>query len=100
MEKRKPHYPLAEIKAGVAACGADAFTATALAGGYAMGLDLAGMVKAVVGLSGRCFVKSMTTHIDHRLWQDVYHAETPAGTAYVKFTLRTDGSIVISFKRL
>lgn len=48
----------------------------------------------------RCFVKSMTTHIDPRLWQGVYHAETPAGTAYVKFTLRTDGSIVASFKRL
>ncbi|MCZ7655845.1 MAG: hypothetical protein M5R42_18620 [Rhodocyclaceae bacterium] len=38
MEKRKPHYPLAQIKAGVAVRGADAFTASALAGGYAMGL--------------------------------------------------------------
>lgn len=100
MEKRKPHYLLAEIKAGVAARGADAFTATAMAGGYAMGLDLAGMLRVVAGLPGRCFVKSVTTLIDHRLWQDVYHAETPAGPAYVKFTLRTDGSIVISFKRL
>lgn len=100
MEKRKPHYPLAQIKAGVAARGADAFTASALAGGYAMGLDLAVMLKVIVGLSERCFFKSMTTHANHRLWQDVYHAETPAGPAYVKFTLRIDGSIVISFKRL
>ncbi len=100
MEKRKPHYPLAQVKAGVAARGADAFTGTALSGGYEMGLDLAGMLKVVVGLSGRSFVKSMTTLIDHRLWQDVCHAETPAGMAYVKFTLRDDGTIVVSFKRL
>nr|WP_231940837.1 type II toxin-antitoxin system MqsR family toxin [Acidihalobacter aeolianus] len=36
---------------------------------------------------------------DHRQWQDVYHVPTAAGMAYVKFTLRTDGAIVISFKR-
>ncbi len=42
----------------------------------------------------------MTTHADHRVWQDVYHAETPGGLAYTKFTLRNDGSIVISFKEL
>ncbi len=41
----------------------------------------------------------MTTLMDHKLWQDVYHAPTPVGIAYVKFTLR-DGSVVISFKRL
>lgn len=100
MEKRKPHYPLTQVKAVVAARGAEAFTATALSGGYAMGLDMESMLKVVAGMPGRCFVKSMTTQIDHRLWQDVYHADTPAGPAYVKFTLRSDGSIVISFKRL
>lgn len=100
MGKRKPHYLLAEIKAGVAERGADTFTATALTGGYAMGLDLAAMLKVVIGMPSHCFIKSMTTHSDHRLWQDVYHADTPAGPAYVKVTLRSDGSIVISFKRL
>ena len=100
MEKRKPYYLLTQIKAAVAVRGSEAFTATALSGGYAMGLDLAAMLKVVAGMPSRCFVKSMTTQIDHRLWQDVYHADTPAGPAYVKFTLRSDGSIVISFKRL
>jgi motility quorum-sensing regulator/GCU-specific mRNA interferase toxin len=42
----------------------------------------------------------MTTHRDSRVWQDVYHADTPAGKAYVKLTLRTDGAPVIQFKEL
>ncbi len=40
----------------------------------------------------------MTTFADHTVWQDVYHAPTPAGVAYVKFTLR-QGAVVIQFKR-
>jgi len=33
------------------------------------------------------------------VWQDVYHCVAPNGkVAYVKVTLRADGSIVIQFK--
>jgi len=40
----------------------------------------------------------MPTYADHRVWQDVYHAETPVGReAYIKITLR-DGAPVIQFK--
>jgi motility quorum-sensing regulator / GCU-specific mRNA interferase toxin len=28
----------------------------------------------------------MTAYVDSRLWQDVYHAPSPAGLLYVKFT--------------
>lgn len=42
----------------------------------------------------------MTTQADHTVWQDVYHCPTAVCMAYVKFTLRPDGSIVISFKEL
>ena len=32
------------------------------------------------------FYKSMTTHADHRVWQDVYHVPVENGpTLYVKF---------------
>jgi len=34
------------------------------------------------------------------LGQDVYHADTPAGKAYIKLTLRADGAPVIQFKEL
>lgn len=41
----------------------------------------------------------MTTHASSQVWQDVYHPVAPNGkTAYVKVTLRVDGSIVIQFK--
>ena len=50
-------------------------------------------------LTARNFYKSMTTHADHRVWQDVYHAQTPAGVeAYIKITMR-DLAPVIQFKR-
>lgn len=56
------------------------------------------MVVAICGLTGRQFFKSMTTLADQNIWQDVYHAPTVTGAAYVKFTLR-QGTVVIQFKR-
>ena len=100
MEKRKPHYSLVEIKQRVARLGSQAFTATAKNGGKAMGLGVALMLAVIDGLSGKCFYKSITTARDPKIWQDAYHADTPNGMVYIKFTLRTDGTIVISFKRL
>jgi motility quorum-sensing regulator/GCU-specific mRNA interferase toxin len=99
MEKRRPHYRLDLIRAAVAERRELAFTATARAGIVEMGLSLEQALLVIASLESRAFYKSMTTLADHTLWQDVYHAPTPAGVAYVKFTLR-DGSVVISFKRL
>lgn len=98
MEKLKPHYDLAAVQAAVRVRGADAFTATALVGARAMGLDVAQAIEVVCTMNRADFFKSMTTHASPQVWQDVYHPETPAGVAYVKVTLRQDGSIVIQFK--
>ena len=99
MEKRRPHYGLEEVKEAVARLGVKAFTRSAIDGGREMGLSSADMLAAVLNVERTMFYKSMTTRRDHRVWQDVYHVPTDAGTAYVKFTLRPDGAIVISFKR-
>ena len=99
MEKRKPHYDLATVKLSVQQRGADAFTATALAGARAMGLDSASAIGVVCAMTRVNFYKSMTTHAASQVWQDVYHCVAPNGkVAYVKVTLRVDGSIVIQFK--
>jgi len=98
MEKRKPHYELSKIQSTVRLRGADAFTATALIGVRAMGLDIAEAIDVVCCMTHRDFYKSMTTLSTSRIWQDVYRPETPAGIAYVKVTLRQDGAIVIQFK--
>jgi motility quorum-sensing regulator/GCU-specific mRNA interferase toxin len=98
MEKRKPHYDLAAVQAAVCLRGADAFTATALIGAQAMGLEITQAIEVVCSMSRADFIKSMTTHESSKVWQDVYYPKTPAGVAYVKATLRQDGSIVIQFK--
>jgi motility quorum-sensing regulator / GCU-specific mRNA interferase toxin len=77
---------------------ADAFTATALIGAQAMGLEVTQAIEAVCSMRRSDFFKSMTTYAASQVWQDVYCPETPAGIAYVKVTLRQDGSIVIQFK--
>jgi len=54
--------------------------------------------RRIAGLTPALFFKSMTSHLDHRVWQDVYHAPCPNGkTAYIKLTLQA-GSVVIQFK--
>jgi len=99
MEKRKPNYLLSEVLAIVAASGVDAFTQTALHGAWDLGLTSEGAVAVVLGLRQTNFYKSMTTHADHRIWQDVYHADLESGLkVYIKLTLRENGIVVIQFK--
>jgi len=98
MEKRKPHYPLEEIKSRVATHGVAAFTISAVENYRLMGLDDENALQVVLGLKSTMFYKSMTTYYDTSLWQDVYHAPTHFGkVAYIKVTLR-DGAVVIQFK--
>jgi len=51
MEKRTPHYSLAEIKAFVAERGALAFTRTAMDNGHAMGLIAQDMIEVVCSMT-------------------------------------------------
>lgn len=99
MDKLQPHYSLPALQEQIQRLGAQAFTLTAIQGGAAMGLTVTDMLLVVQNLSRADFYKSMTTHADHRLWQDVYHSEIPPlrKTAYIKMTLR-DGAPVIQFK--
>ncbi len=43
--------------------------------------------------------KSMPTHADHTVWQDVYRTNTGAGEAYLKLTV-IDDVLIVSFKEL
>lgn len=98
MEKRRAHYGLEAIKTQVTLKGADAFTLTALTNARLMGLSAAQAMDVVLSLTPSMFYKSMTTHFDAAVWQDVYHAPIPAGRyAYIKLTLH-DGAVVIQFK--
>ena len=100
MEKRTPHHSLAAVQAVVADRNSRPFTVTALRGGLSLGLDEPAMRQVVINLSRSDFYKSMTTHADHKEWQDVYHGTTEVGVpVYIKLTAYSDGRPpVIQFK--
>jgi motility quorum-sensing regulator/GCU-specific mRNA interferase toxin len=72
---------------------------SALTGGAALGLDFEGIVSVVMSLTPADFYKSMTTHTDHQVWQDVYRPTTSAGEIYLKLTV-VDDVLIVSFKEL
>ena len=98
MEKRSPHCPLPRIKVLIAT-GRVRATFSALRGGAAMGFDFADMIAVVMELTPKDFYKSMTTHADPRIWQDVYRPSTEAGSVYLKLTVIED-VLIVSFKEL
>ncbi len=63
-----------------------AVTGTALRSAAALGFRRAEIVTTIQTMRREHFHKSMTAFADHRIWQDVYHVPSPAGTLYVKFT--------------
>jgi len=100
MEKGTPHCKLSVVKACVEA-GQVRATATAYNGARELGInDLTGMCVVVLALTPADFYKSMTTHADHTVWQDVYHAKTVSGDeVYLKLTV-IDDVLIVSFKEL
>lgn len=98
MEKRTPHCKLAIVKALVEANKVRT-TYSARMGASELGFDFADMLAVVMGLTPADFYKSMTTHADHTIWQDVYRPSTPAGDVYLKLTV-IDDVLIVSFKEL
>ena len=99
MEKYTPHYDLAVIKADVRRLGKKAFTQSARRCGEDLDLSIEQMQAVIFELKNTMLYKSMTTHDDHRVWQDVYHLHSHDLEIYIKVTYRTDGKPpAISFK--
>lgn len=98
MEKPTPHCKLAVVKAMLAE-GKVRTTVSALAGGAALGFGFQEIINVIEELTPRDFYKSMTTHADHRVWQDVYRPKTLTGEVYLKLTV-LDDVLIVSFKQL
>lgn len=100
MEKGTPHCKLPIVKALIEA-GRVRATASAFNGARELGInDLTGMCTVVLALTSTDFYKSMTTHADHRIWQDVYRTKTTNGAElYLKLTV-IDDLLIVSFKEL
>ena len=98
MEKGTPHCKLSVVKALVEA-GRVRTTRAAREGAAALGFDFDGMLAVVSTLTMADFYKSMTTHADHRMWQDVYRPPSERGEVYLKLTV-VDDVLIVSFKAL
>ena len=98
MEKQTPHCKLSAVKALIES-GKVRTTKAARAGGVALGFDFDSMIAVIMALTPADFYKSMTTHADHRIWQDVYRPSTSMGDIYLKLTV-IDDVLIVSFKEL
>jgi motility quorum-sensing regulator/GCU-specific mRNA interferase toxin len=99
MEKHTPHCKLTTVKTLVSA-GRVTATSSATACARQLGITFRGMCDVVLSLTTAEFFKSMTTHADHRIWQDVYYSKTTSGVPlYVKLTV-IDDVLIVSFKEL
>ncbi len=74
-------------------------THAARAGADALGFDYPGMLAVVMALTPSDFYKSMTTHADYAIWQDVYRPSTSVDDVYLKLTV-IDDVLIVSFKEL
>jgi motility quorum-sensing regulator/GCU-specific mRNA interferase toxin len=99
VEKRRPNFDLDRFKA---VCGDPrrlAITTAALRSASARGFSRIEIAAVIQSMRPAQFYKSMTSHADHRRWQDVYHVPWNGMVLYVKFT---DDAlmefVVLSFK--
>lgn len=96
MEKRTPHVGLATVRLLIET-GRVRMTFSAVQGAQELGMDTGEVLNVVRALRPSDFRKSMTTHADHRIGQDVYCPTTRRGRVYLKLTV-LDELLVVSFK--
>lgn len=98
MEKRTPTYDLAGFREEFSSVRALRMTRTAQDATLRLGMTLQDVVQVVQGMTRRQFYKSMTSHADHRVWQDVYHVPWGPLVLYVKLTMDDLGRLILSMK--
>lgn len=98
-EKRKPTYDLDAIKSTFSSVKSLNATGSAIRSAAALGFGRVEIVDVIQSIERRDFQKSMTSHADHRVWQDVYYVPSDAGELYVKFTADVMSEfLLLSFK--
>ena len=98
MDKQTPHCKLAVVKTLIEA-GKVPTTHAARIGANDLELAFSDMLAMVMALTSADFYKSMTTHADHTVSQDVYRPSTQVGDLYLKLMI-IDDVLIVSFKDL
>ena len=64
-----------------------------------LGIDEEGIIVVARSLTYQHFYKSMMSHDNHTLWQDVYKKIiSPISGYYIKLQISDDDAVIISFK--
>ncbi len=102
MEKRKPHYGLDALKMLLLHESSRIVTRSGRQGAATLGyFDDEAIVARVLRLASREFYKSMTSHGNSKIWQDVYRTNDGGAGIYIKLQKSMDSKgVVISFKPL
>lgn len=98
MEKKTAHYRLADVKSLVQKNCVRA-TGTALKDAADLGFSFDDMKYVIQNLEAADLHKSMTSHDDHTLWQDVYRYPAKEEDIYLKIQIIED-LVIVSFKEL
>ncbi len=96
MEKRVAHYSLDLIRILISKENYR-ITGSAFRDAISLGFDEDDILEIVSKLSPKELYKSMTTHYDFKVWQDVYYIDMHKLKLYIKLQINDD-AIVISFK--
>ena len=97
MEFKGSHYKLHEILAQMQSVEDMNLTRSAALGIKELGMSQTEALEVIRALTRENAVKTMTTHADHKVWQDVYRSEWQGIQLYIKFQLAKK-YFVISFK--
>jgi len=99
MNGRTPRYPLEAIKAAFADAARINRTMAATEGAEDLGMDEQAVVDVIAGLTVEDFEKSIPSHRDPAVRQDVYKPVVDGRELYVKITRDSQGELLlISFK--
>jgi motility quorum-sensing regulator/GCU-specific mRNA interferase toxin len=102
MEKRKPHYDLKKFKKLFSGPKSRVITRAAQKGAASIGyMDMDDIQTVLKKLGPEHFYKSMTTHLNHKLWQDVYKYRDDDNGLYIKLQLSLDGkeAVLVQMKK-
>ena len=101
MEKRRPHYPLPEVKKLIwKGCYRVTRTALLCAVRDFAFVEASQLAEWVLRLETEDFYKAMTAIHDSALWQDVYRKKVQGIPAYIKVQIVDKTAVIISFKRM
>lgn len=96
---RRSHYPLRAIKAAFADPARMNRTMSAAEDAEGLGIEDQAVADVIAGLTARDFDKSMPSHANAAIIQDVYKPVIAGRELYVKFTTNPRGELLlISFK--